>query len=217
MAQSVCGVCDDHSSRTPRVRRREKAPSRGAAGDRNMNKGRPKTSSATQGVAGSHEGAQAIARSAAILELVGDSGETSARLSEIAAAAGLVATACRILHALVAAGLLSIDKHRYKIGPAIFSLAVRRNSSFVRRNRIEAITTVTGDTVLFLIRAAELIEGVHGIAVPAVGEDGTEGAISVAAVADRLGPDRRLEIAETIRQSPTSVSGLRLPARASAI
>jgi len=96
------------------------------------------------------------------MELVAESGDQGARATDLGNAAELpVATARRILQALVAERLLSFDKkaHRYSVGPAVFAYAVRANPWFSDRNEIvrvlEEIAAITGDTVLFSIRSGD--------------------------------------------------------------
>lgn len=110
--------------------------------------------------ASSQSGSQSIARAVGLLKAVAEGGADGARLSVLAKEAGLhLATARRILQALVGAGLLSFDGEakRYFVGPAIFSLALKGNPWFSRRQAfmpaLEKIARQTRDTVLFSIRS----------------------------------------------------------------
>jgi DNA-binding IclR family transcriptional regulator len=105
------------------------------------------------------EGSQSISRAVELLNAVARSGEGGASLSKIALDTSLhIATARRIMRALVADGLLGFDivtKH-YTVGPAIFSMAVLGNPWFLRRDMfnaaLEEIALQTGDTTMFSIR-----------------------------------------------------------------
>ena len=106
------------------------------------------------------DGSQSIGRAAGLLSMVAQRSATGPRLSELAEAAGLhVATARRILQALVAEGLLAFDGATkiYAIGPAIFSFAVQGNPWFSRRElfvpALDRIAQRTRDTALFSIRS----------------------------------------------------------------
>ena len=96
----------------------------------------------------------------------------------LADASGLkVATARRILQALVAEGLLAFDSKSkvYSVGPAIYSLALTGDEWFARRDLIasvlDKVSRRTRDTVIFVIRSGlEIVclarhEGAHPIRV----------------------------------------------------
>jgi DNA-binding IclR family transcriptional regulator len=106
------------------------------------------------------EGSQSISRAVELLAAVANCGEGGASLSQIAQQTSLhIATARRIMQALVADGLLAFDFHtkRYSVGPAIFSFAVMSNPWFLRRDMfngaLEEIARHTGDTAMFSIRS----------------------------------------------------------------
>jgi DNA-binding IclR family transcriptional regulator len=106
------------------------------------------------------EGSQSIARAVELLGRVAERSETGARLSELAELTGLhIATARRIMQALVAAGLLAFNVKTkvYTVGPAIFSFAVQGNPWFSSRElfmpAVENIAQRTRDTALFSIRS----------------------------------------------------------------
>ena len=108
------------------------------------------------------DGSQSITRAFELLAHVASRSETGARLSEIAVASGLhMATARRIMQALVVQGLLAFDSKTkiYSVGPAIFSFAVQGNPWFSRQElfmpALEAIAKRTQDTVLFSIRSGD--------------------------------------------------------------
>ena len=95
-----------------------------------------------------------------LLSIVAQRSDARARLSEVAEAAGLhIATARRILQALVAEGLLAFDNGTkiYAIGPAILSFAVQGSPWFSRRElfvpALDRIAHRTGDTVMFSLRS----------------------------------------------------------------
>ena len=106
------------------------------------------------------EGSQSIGRAVELLSMVAQRSAAGARLSEVAEVAGLhIATARRILQALVAEGLLAFDRGTkvYAIGPAIFSFAVQGNPWFSHRElfvpALDRIAERTRDTVMFSIRS----------------------------------------------------------------
>ena len=106
------------------------------------------------------DGSQSIGRAVSLLAMVAQRTDAGARLSEVAEAAGLhIATARRILQALVAEGLLAFDSGTkiYAVGPAIFSFAVQGNPWFSRRElfvpALDRIAHRTRDTVMFSIRS----------------------------------------------------------------
>jgi DNA-binding IclR family transcriptional regulator len=106
------------------------------------------------------EGSQSISRAVELLTAVANCGESGASLSQIAGQTELhVATARRIMQALVVDGLLAFDfdTKRYSMGPAIFSFAVMGNPWFLRRDMfngaLEEIARHTGDTAMFSIRS----------------------------------------------------------------
>ena len=106
------------------------------------------------------EGSQSIGRAAEVLALVSSRSEAGSRLSDVAEATGLhVATARRIMQALVSEGLLAFDRKSklYVVGPAIFSFAVQGSPWFARRELfvpvLEDIARRTSDTVLFSIKS----------------------------------------------------------------
>lgn len=106
------------------------------------------------------DGSQSITRAIEILTAVSRFGENGARLSDISASTDLhIATARRIMQALVSGGMLSFDHRtkRYFVGPAAFSVAVLGNAWFSRREDftpiLEAIAARTRDTVMFSIRS----------------------------------------------------------------
>jgi DNA-binding IclR family transcriptional regulator len=106
------------------------------------------------------DGSQSITRAIEILTAVSRFGEAGARLSAISLDTDLhVATARRIMQALVSGGLLSFDNRTklYFVGPAAFSVAVLGNAWFSRREDftpiLEAIAARTRDTVMFSIRS----------------------------------------------------------------
>jgi DNA-binding IclR family transcriptional regulator len=111
-------------------------------------------------VASHPEGSQSIARAVELLAGVAGRTETGARLSELAEATGLhVATARRIMQALVAEGLLAFNVKTkvYTVGPAIFAFAVQGNPWFSSRDlfvpAVDRIARRTQDTTLFSIRS----------------------------------------------------------------
>lgn len=57
-----------------------------------------------------------------------------------------------------------------------------------------------------------IIDGVYGIAVPVLSNGGAVGAVSVATIASRMTPARRLEIVDTIRDELASVPNFEVPA-----
>ena len=106
------------------------------------------------------EGSQSIGRAVNLLAIVAQRAGAGARLSEVSEAAGLhIATARRILQALVAEGLLAFDSRTkiYAVGPAIFSFAVQGNPWFSRWElfvpALDRIAHRTRDTVMFSIRS----------------------------------------------------------------
>ena len=106
------------------------------------------------------EGSQSIARAVELLSHVAASGDAGTRLTHVVQLTGLhVATARRILQALVAEGLLAFDPRSkvYAIGPAIFSFAVKGHSLFSHRElfmpALDNIARRTQDTVLFSLRS----------------------------------------------------------------
>jgi DNA-binding IclR family transcriptional regulator len=106
------------------------------------------------------EGSQSISRAVGLLSAVAQSGEAGASLSHIAQQTSLhVATARRIMQALVVDGLLAFDveSKRYSVGPAIFSFAVMGNPWYLRRDMfnaaLEDIALQTGDTTMFSVRS----------------------------------------------------------------
>ncbi|WP_176597992.1 IclR family transcriptional regulator [Sphingobium sp. 15-1] len=106
------------------------------------------------------DGGQSIARAVELLIAVAKRGEAGIRLSDMSAETGLhIATARRIMQALVSGGLLSFDMRTklYFVGPAAFSVAVLGNAWFSRREDftpvLEAIAARTRDTVMFSIRS----------------------------------------------------------------
>lgn len=110
--------------------------------------------------AGRSEGSQSIGRAINLLSIVAEHGELGARLSTVAEQSDLhIATARRILQALVADGFLAFNMQTkfYSIGPAIFSFAVKGNPWFARREIfmpvLDRIAEQTRDTVFFSIRS----------------------------------------------------------------
>ncbi len=106
------------------------------------------------------EGSQSIGRALGMVDIVSRAGEAGARLHNIAAETDLhIATARRILQALVSGGFLAFDERTkvYTVGPAIFSYAVQGSPWFARREifmpALERIAEATRDTVLFSIRS----------------------------------------------------------------
>lgn len=106
------------------------------------------------------EGSQSISRAIGLLSIVAATRTGGARLSTIAEQSGLhIATARRILQALVAEGLLAFNTNDklYNIGPAVFSFAVMGNPWFARREifvpMLDRIAEMTRDTVLFSMRS----------------------------------------------------------------
>ncbi len=106
------------------------------------------------------EGSQSIYRAVELLGAVAARGASGARLSEVAEETRLhIATARRILQALVLTGFLAFDAKTklYSVGPAIFSFAVMGSPWFSRRElfmpALEEIAKKTHDTVLFSIRS----------------------------------------------------------------
>ena len=106
------------------------------------------------------DGSQSIGRAVSLLSIVAQRSAPGARLSEAAELSGLhIATARRILQALVAEGLLAFNSGTkiYAIGPAIFSFAVQGNPWFSRRElfvpALDRIAHRTRDTVMFSIRS----------------------------------------------------------------
>ena len=106
------------------------------------------------------DGSQSVARAAELLSHVAHSAADEARLARLVSVSGLnIATARRLLQALVAEGLLAFDAKSklYKIGPAIYSYAVKGNTIFSQRELfmpvLANIAKRTDDTVLFSIRS----------------------------------------------------------------
>jgi DNA-binding IclR family transcriptional regulator len=108
----------------------------------------------------SGSGSQAIGRALDLISMVASNGSDGSRLSDLSKASGLhVATARRILQALVADGFLAFDTKSkvYVIGPAIFSIAVRSSPWYSRREVfmpvLERLAQRTHDTALFSVRS----------------------------------------------------------------
>lgn len=106
------------------------------------------------------DGCQSITRAVELLSAVAARAAQGARLSDTAEATGLhIATARRIMQGLVAEGLLAFDSNTklYTIGPTIFSVAVRGNTWFSRRElfipALEAVAQRTSDTAMLSIRS----------------------------------------------------------------
>lgn len=117
-------------------------------------------SSAPPRAAPAPSGSQSISRASGLVKAVADGGAAGMRLSVLAKSAGLhLATARRILQALVAEEFLSFDAEakRYFVGPAVFSIALKGSPWFSRREAfmpaLERIARQTRDTVLFSIRS----------------------------------------------------------------
>lgn len=105
------------------------------------------------------DGTQSISRAAAILSIVASKRGSGVRLKEVAEQAGMhVATARRILQALVTEAFLSFDRKSklYTIGPTIFAHAVMSDSWYQHRESflpaLEEVAARTGDTVLLSVR-----------------------------------------------------------------
>jgi DNA-binding IclR family transcriptional regulator len=105
------------------------------------------------------EGSQSIDRAAELLSHVAARADTGARLAELVEVSRLTtATARRILQALVHNGLLTFDRNSkiYKVGPAIYSHAVKGNSLYSQRElfmpALANIARRTDDTVMFSLR-----------------------------------------------------------------
>ena len=106
------------------------------------------------------EGSQSIGRAVEVLALVSSRSKAGSRLSDVAEATGLhMATARRIMQALVSEGLLAFDRKSklYVVGPAILSFAIQGSPWFARRELfvpvLETIAQRTSDTVLFSIKS----------------------------------------------------------------
>jgi len=156
------------------------------------------------------DGSQSIARAVELLSIVADRVESGVRLSQIAEASGLhIATARRILQALVSEGLLAFDgkSKLYSVGPAIYSFAVKGNALFSRRElfmpALNAIAEQTQDTVMFSVRSgAEAVclarrEGTYPIRVMSLAEGSRRplgagsGSLAILAFVE---PDKRADI-----------------------
>ncbi len=117
----------------------------------------PKTATAQR----SHvDGSQSLARAAELLSHVAHAAEEGARLARLVSLSGFnIATARRLLQALVVGGLLTFDTKSklYKVGPAIYSYAVKGSAIFSQRElfmpALANIAQRTDDTVLFSIRS----------------------------------------------------------------
>jgi DNA-binding IclR family transcriptional regulator len=248
------------------------------------------------------EGSQSIVRAAELLSHVAARADTGARLGELVEVSGLTtATARRILQALVCEGLLAFDVKSkiYKIGPTIFSHAVKGNSLYSQREKftpaIANIARRTDDTVMFSLRSGLeavclmrregafpirvmtleegsrrplgagsgslailaflgdeerarilqqcapqyerfglsravvakgvtdarnvgfafnpglIVKGVYGLGVPILHNGRAVASISVAAIANRLTPPRRLKIVEIIREELAPMSDFEVP------
>lgn len=63
----------------------------------------------------------------------------------------------------------------------------------------------------FSFNEGRIVDGVYGVGVPILGAEGAVAAISVAAIAARLGPKRRAEIVTIIRDKLSRVPGVHIP------
>lgn len=107
----------------------------------------------------SADGTQSISRAASLLSVVASQRGDGARLKDLAEKTGMhVATARRILQALVNEAFLSFDRKRkvYTIGPTIFAYAVMSDSWYQHREAflpaMDEVAERTGDTVLLSVR-----------------------------------------------------------------
>jgi len=78
---------------------------------------------------------------------------------------------------------------------------------------LEEVSTMVDEArrIGYTYNAGAMIEGVHGMGVPILGDSGAVAAVSVAAVAARMQPDTRQFIFETIRKCLASVGGISFP------
>jgi DNA-binding IclR family transcriptional regulator len=107
-------------------------------------------------------GTQSIGRALALLRLVAAAGPSGAKVSDVAARAGLhVATAHRLLSALVREGFCAQDatSRAYGAGPELLAMAFQAQFLFGDENRLvpvlERLAEATGEVVYATVRAGD--------------------------------------------------------------
>jgi DNA-binding IclR family transcriptional regulator len=98
--------------------------------------------------------------------------------------------------------------------------AIRQCASQYERFRLSVSDVEQGVTHArragFSFNPGQIIDGVYGIGVPILRDGRAQASISVAAIAKRMTPSRRLEIVAIIREELAALPGYEVPNRASA-